>query len=132
MSAGNPTGAPAPRRRPIVALAALAAATALAAAPSPAATTSDTSPTFFVEFELADGKFKGKIKSSKSKCEKGRKVVLVRKRNGDKKKLGTDSTNGKGKFSIGVGGDPKDGNYFAQAKGTSGCAEAKSSKVEIS
>ena len=46
---------------------------------------------------------------------KDRKVALYRKKNGDKKKLGSDQTNAKGKFSIGVGGGPKNGKYFAEA-----------------
>ncbi len=67
---------------------------------------------------------------------KNRKIVLYRKKNGDKKKLGSDKTNDKGKFKIGVGGNPKNGKYFAEADakgvGDGTCQSQKSAKVEIS
>jgi hypothetical protein len=75
--------------------------------------------TFFTAFKykLANGEsqFKGQIDSGKGNCVKDRKVVLYRKKNGDKKKLGGDHTNNKGKFEIGLGGGaPKNGTYFAE------------------
>ena len=77
-------------------------------------------PTFFVKFkfEASSGeKFSGKIDSSKGKCVDGRKVTVYRKKSGDKTKLGSDKTNDKGKFKVGVGnGPPKDGKYLAQVK----------------
>jgi hypothetical protein len=46
-----------------------------------------------------------------------RKVKLVRKHNGDEKKVGSDKTSSKGKFSIGAGSPPvKDGKYYAEVK----------------
>lgn len=104
-------------------------------------------PTFFTKFKFeastsSEEKFSGQIDSSKSKCIKDRKIVLYRKKNGDKSKIGDDKTNNKGKFTIGVGnGPPKDGKYYAEAKessytGDSGskitCGDAKSGSVTIS
>jgi hypothetical protein len=103
-------------------------------------------PTFFDKFkyEASSGndKFEGKIDSGKGNCVKGRKVVLYREKSGDKKKLGSDKTNNKGKFSIGLGGGPpKNGKYFAQAKKSSfqnsngdkvTCLDVDSAKVTLS
>jgi hypothetical protein len=104
-------------------------------------------PTFFDKFKYeasssGNDKFSGKIDSSKGNCVKGRKVVLYRRKSGDKKKLGSDKTNNKGKFSIGLGdGPPKNGKYFAEAKKSSfengkgdkiTCGGADSAKVTLS
>jgi len=75
-------------------------------------------PTFFTAFKYklknGESQFKGQIDSTKGNCVGDRKVVLYRKRNGDKKKLGGDHTNNKGKFDIELGGGkPKSGTYFA-------------------
>jgi len=107
----------------------------IAAGPAGAGSTTDY-PTFFVKFRFSSGQFSGKIDSSKGKCVKDRKIVLLRKKNGDKKKLGSDKTNDKGKFKIGTGGNPKNGKYFAKADaenvGSDTCGGEKSAKVEIS
>jgi hypothetical protein len=109
-------------------------ALALASGTAGAGGTTDY-PTFFVKFKFAQGKFTGEIDSSKGKCVQNRKIVLVRKKDGDKKKLGSDKTNDKGKFKIGVGGSPKNGKYFAQADaknvGADTCGGEKSAKVQI-
>ena len=102
-------------------------------------------PTAYTKFkyELKNGEasFKGQIDSTKGNCIKDRKVVLYRKKNGDKKKLGGDHTNNKGKFDIDLGmGAPKNGTYFSevnQAKiGNSGnkntCLSQQSPKVKLS
>lgn len=75
-------------------------------------------PTFFTAFKYklknGESKFKGQIDSTKGNCVGDRKVVLYRKKSGDKKKLGGDHTNNKGKFDIELGGgNPKSGTYFA-------------------
>jgi hypothetical protein len=75
-------------------------------------------PTFFTAFKYklknGESKFKGQIDSTKGNCVGDRKVVLYRKKNGDKKKLGGEHTNNKGKFDIELGGgNPKSGTYFA-------------------
>ena len=107
-------------------------ACALAVAPASAGTSEYA--TFFVQFKFAKGAFVGKVDSSKGKCLNQRKIILFRKKNGNKKKLGAAKTNSKGKFKIGIG-RPKDGKYFAQAKSqnVSGgtCRGEKSAKIEI-
>jgi hypothetical protein len=112
-------------------LAGLAALAALAAASGPAAAGTGKAPTFFTQFNLDGASFKGKIDSSKGKCFKDRKIILVRKRGGDKKRPGADKTNDKGKFKIRVGDDPKNGKYFAQAKDTGACHGEKSVRIEV-
>jgi hypothetical protein len=102
-------------------------------------------PTAFTKFkyELKNGEssFKGQIDSTKGNCIKDRKVVLYRKKNGDKKKLGGDHTNNKGKFDIDLGGGaPKNGTYFSEVNkskiGNSGnkntCLSQQSPKVKLS
>ena len=58
-------------------------------------------PTFFTAFKYklknGESKFKGQIDSTKGNCVGDRKVVLYRKKSGDKKKLGGDHTNNEGK-----------------------------------
>jgi hypothetical protein len=102
-------------------------------------------PTLFTAFKykLSDGEsfFKGQIDSTKGNCIKERKVVLYRKKNGDKTKLGGDKTNNKGKFKIDLGGKPpKKGTYFAEVNKTkignndnkNTCLGQKSPSVELS
>jgi hypothetical protein len=103
-------------------------------------------PTVFDKFKYKNTSgdppvFSGKIASPEDRCVKGRDVKLFRKRNGDSKKVGKDSTDSKGKFKIKLDGDPpKNGKYYAEVEkkkfGQSGdkttCKPTKSGKVEIS
>ena len=102
-------------------------------------------PTFFTAFKYklknGESSFKGQIDSTKGNCIKDRKVVVYLKKNGDKKKLGGDHTNNKGKFDIDLGkANPKKGTYFSQVNqakiGNSGnknvCLETKSGSVKVS
>ena len=102
-------------------------------------------PTVYTEFKYklknGDSSFKGQITSPKGNCIKDRKVILYLKKNGDKKKLGGDHTNNKGKFDIDLGkANPKKGTYFSQVNqtkiGNSGnkniCLETKSGSVKVS
>ena len=70
-----------------------------------------------------------------------KRQVVYLKKNGDKKKLGGDHTNNKGKFDIDLGkAKPKKGTYFSQVNqakiGNSGnknvCLEKKSGSVKVS
>jgi hypothetical protein len=124
----------------LVAAALAAALLALVATSAWAATTKY--PTIFTEFKLqtssSGGKFKGQIDSTKSKCISKRQVKLFRKHNGNKKKLGGDKTNGKGKFSIGISGKLKNGSYYAKVSkkdfdsGKKICEDVTSGKIKIS
>ena len=94
-------------------------ATAAILAPTAALAGGNEYPTVYTKFkyQFKNGKatFKGQIDSSKGNCVGDRKVVLYRKKNGNKKKLGGDHTSNKGKFSIGLGsGAPKNGTYFSE------------------
>lgn len=59
-------------------------------------------------------KFGGEIGSPASDCVSGRKVSLYRKRYGDKRKLGTDTTDAAGKWSIKV--SSTNGKYLYKVK----------------
>jgi 5-hydroxyisourate hydrolase-like protein (transthyretin family) len=115
----------------------------LAIAASAYAVTQTNFPTVFKKFEFekssSSSDFKGKIDSQKGKCVKGRSVKLIRQHNGNKKSLGSDKTNGKGKFDIKLStGHPKNGKYYAKAKkkdfdsGQKTCLSATSPAVKIS
>ena len=106
------------RRAARGALAAVACVAAIG--PASALAGGNQYPTFFTAFkyklENGESQFKGQIDSTKGNCVGDRKVVLYRKKNGDKKKLGGDHTSNKGKFDIELGGgNPKSGTYFAVA-----------------
>jgi hypothetical protein len=102
--------------------------------------------TFFTAFKYklknGESKFKGQIDSGKGNCVKDRKVVLYRKKNGNKKKLGGDHTNNKGKFEIEIGkAKLKNGTYFAEVNQAkignndgkkNNCLSTKSPKLKLS
>jgi len=106
-------------RKNQVARGAVAAVACVAAiGPASALAGGNQYPTFFTAFKYklknGESEFKGQIDSTKGNCVGDRKVVLYRKKNGDKKKLGGDHTNNKGKFDVELGGGkPKSGTYFA-------------------
>jgi hypothetical protein len=97
---------------------------------------------FKFKTEASQTEFKGKLASTKGKCVKQRKVKLIRKHDGNKQTLGTDKTNGKGKWDISLSGVAKVGKYYAQVKkkslGTNGagdkqvCLAEKSGKLNVS
>ena len=83
----------------------------------------------------------GKVDSPKARCAARRHVRAIRKRNGERHRLGTDDTNENGKFGIDAGGrPPRPGYYFAEApevhfKTSSGhrttCLAARSARIAI-
>ena len=129
----------------ITAVVGVVALTAVIAIPSGALAGGKSYPTFYTAFKYklknGESSFKGQIDSTKGNCIKDRKVVLYLKKNGNKKKLGGDHTNNKGKFDIDLGkSNPKKGTYFSQVNqakiGNSGnknvCLETKSGSVKLS
>jgi hypothetical protein len=102
-------------------------------------------PTRYDKFKLSssgnEATFSGRLASPQQKCLKGRDVKLFRKHSGEKDKVGKDTSDSKGKFSIKLGGfPPKDGKYFAKAQekrfGSSNdeklCVEADSPSIKVS
>ena len=129
-------------RRPNTKLIAALAAVAVLAMVATTAWAATKYPTVFTEFKLetssSGGKFKGQIDSTKGKCVNKRQVKLFRKHNGKKKKLGSDKTNSKGKFSIDISGKLKDGSYYSKVSkkdfdnGKKVCEDVTSGKIKIS
>ena len=123
-------------------IAALAAVALLAIVATTAWAATTKYPTIFTEFKLktssSGGKFKGQIDSTKSKCVNGRQVKLFRKHNGNQKKLGSDKTDSKGKFSIDISGKVKNGTYYSKVSkkdfdsGKKVCEDRTSPKIKIS
>jgi hypothetical protein len=74
----------------------------------------------------------GKVQSSDDQCKDGRKVVLLKKRSGKDKKMGTDTADGAGRFSFGNPGLGP-GRYYVKAKRIRGsCAKGLSEVWRIS
>jgi hypothetical protein len=130
-------------RRPNTKLIAAVAAVALLAIVATTAWAATTKyPTVFTEFKLkagsSGGKFNGQIDSTKGKCVNKRQVKLFRKHNGNKKKLGGDKTNSKGKFSIDISGKLKNGSYYSKVSkkdfdsGKKVCEDRTSGTIKIS
>ena len=63
-----------------------------------------------------DGKFKGKIKSAAEPCTETQNVKVLEKEKGKDPKVGSDKTNGAGKFSVREPG--ADGKFYATVKRT--------------
>ena len=57
----------------------------------------------------------GKVQSNDALCKDERKVVLLKKRSGKDKKMGTDNADGAGRFSFGNPGLGP-GRYYVKAK----------------
>ena len=77
----------------------------------------DAYPTFVTKFDRAGPeRFAGKVESTKGNCEERRQVVLYRKHDGAKKRLGSDRTSGRGRFLIKLGHRARNGRYFAKAE----------------
>ena len=100
--------------------------------------------TIFKEFELtvtrdADTVFKGVLSSREESCAQRRKVKLFQERDGQTKKVGADESSGKGKFSVTLGGTPKEGRYYGKLSektlGSGGgeivCLKAVSGKIKV-
>jgi len=130
-------------RRPHTKLIAAVAAIALLAMVASAALAATTKyPTVYTAFKLktssSGGTFKGQIGSTKGKCVNKRQVKLFRKHNGNKKKLGGDKTNSKGKFSIAISGKLKNGSYYSKVSkkkfdnGKKVCEDRTSPKIKVS
>ena len=115
---------------------------ALLALTATAASAATKYPTVFTAFKLeassSGGKFKGQIASTKGKCVNGRQVKLFRKHNGNQKKLASDKTDSKGKFSIDISGKLKNGSYYSKVSkkdfdnGKKVCEDVTSGKIKIS
>lgn len=75
--------------------------------------------------------FHGKLKSGRSSCAGGRTVKLLRKKPGPDRLLGTDRSNGKGKWSIPIGKLASGASYYAKAPAKGSCRAGKSRVIEI-
>lgn len=101
-------------------------------------------PTVITKFKLsADSdarKYSGRVASTKSRCEKNRKVKVVRKMHGNEKVLASGRTDSQGKFRIErSGGKLRRGKYYTKVKQSSYtkngdkviCSKGKSGKIKV-
>jgi hypothetical protein len=75
--------------------------------------------------------FHGSLKSGDDGCLGGREVAMYRKRSGKTKKLGSDRSDGQGKWKIPVGKNLTSGEYFAAVAKKGECKGARSKPVVI-
>jgi len=74
----------------------------------------------------------GKVQSTADECKDERKVVLLKKRSGKDRKMGSDTADGTGRFSFGNPGLGP-GRYYVKAKRIRGsCAKGLSEVWRIS
>ena len=72
--------------------------------------------------------FSGSVSSKKDKCEPDRKVTLFKKTGDGKKKVGSDTTNDDGDWSV---DSEKTGKFFAVVKETKSCFAAQSKQIKV-
>ncbi len=77
-----------------------------------------------------NGDFSGKVKSDAAQCKENRKVTVFKKRAGDDKKLGSDTSESNGAWSTGNSGENK-GKFYAKAKAVDVCEAGKSETIEL-
>jgi hypothetical protein len=76
--------------------------------------------------------FHGRVKSGSHACEKGRRVLLFRKRPGkDPKLLGSDRSGASGRWEERVGNNLQSGAYYAKVKPANRCFGARSTTAVI-
>jgi hypothetical protein len=75
--------------------------------------------------------FHGSLKSADDGCLGGRKVSMFRKRSGKTKRLGTDISNGRGRWKIAVGKHLTSGEYFATVARKGECKGGRSKPLVI-
>jgi hypothetical protein len=75
--------------------------------------------------------FHGKLTSPRQACLGSRKVKVYRELNGSKKKLGSDTSEDNGKWSVPVGKNLTSGSYYVTVAARGKCKAAKSKTVVI-
>ena len=75
--------------------------------------------------------FHGSLKSGDDGCLGGRSVAMYRKRGGKTTKLGSDTSDGSGKWEIPVGKNLTSGEYFAAVAKKGECKGARSKPVPV-
>jgi hypothetical protein len=116
------------RRTALVALLACLAAAVLVAAPAAGAAKPHATR---IVVSLKFPAFHGSLKSGDDSCIAGRSVAMYRKRGGKTKKLGSDTSDGHGKWQVSVGKNLTSGEYFAAVKKKGECKGARSKPVPI-
>lgn len=82
-----------------------------------------------LKFKSSNLTFKGEVLSELGSCEKRRRVILFEKRQGEDRRNARTRTDRMGKYEIQTV-TTAGSKYYAVAKGTKRCAEAKSKPVE--
>jgi hypothetical protein len=104
---------------------------ALAALLLPAASTAASSYSTKVIVSLKFPAFHGTLQSHKGACMTNRTVKLFREKSGPDKRLGTDRSNAKAKWSIPIGKRLTSGSYYAKAPAKGRCGAGKSKVLTI-
>ena len=72
--------------------------------------------------------FSGSVSSKKDKCESDRKVTVFKKTGDGKKKVGSDTTNDDGDWSV---DSEKTGKFFAVVKESKSCFASTSKTIKV-
>jgi hypothetical protein len=75
------------------------------------------------------GDFHGKV-NTREPCRAERTVKVFKVREGDDRKIGSDTTGDDGKWSIGNSGF-KNGRFYAKVKKSDGCEAARSETIKL-
>jgi hypothetical protein len=116
------------RRIAILALLVCLAAAAYVAAPAAGAAKPHRTT---VVVSLKFPAFHGSLKSGDDGCLGGRQVSMFRKRDGKLRKLGTDTSNARGKWEVRAGKNLTSGEYFATVAKKGECKGGRSKPVAI-
>ncbi|UJA20917.1 hypothetical protein HJD18_12310 [Thermoleophilia bacterium SCSIO 60948] len=106
----------------------VAASLAALAVAAPAAHGAQADSDITLKFKSSNLTFKGEVLSERGSCEKRRRVILFEKRPGKDRRSARTRTDHMGKYEIQTV-TTAGSKYYAVAKGTRRCAEAKSKTV---
>ncbi len=76
------------------------------------------------------GDFSGKVKSDVDSCVADRTVIVFKKTKSGKKKIGSDNTDGDGRWSTGNSGQTR-GKFYAKVKASGKCDAARSKTIKL-
>ncbi len=117
------------RRRTSIAALAVVALAAVLALPSLGMAAGRNSTTIIVSLKFPA--FHGSLSSSRKACLGSRTVTMYRAHDGNRKLLGRDTSNNKGKWKIPVGKNLRSGSYFATVAKRGKCKSDKSQVLNI-
>jgi hypothetical protein len=84
-----------------------------------------------IRHRAAPHRFKGRVASPAASCERGRTVVIKRRRPGPDRTIGSDRTNANGKYVVRHRKTGKKKTYYARVRGNAGCRADNSGNTRV-